>query len=92
VKETYPEAAAMQRFFGESNFHSAELPNFQEFDFDGLAGRLRSSSYAPKEGHANYEPMMNELKRIFDENQVDGRVRMTYTTQIYFGQLDAPGK
>jgi len=92
VRETYPEAAAMQRFFGESNFHSAELPNFQEFDFDGLAGRLRSSSYAPKEGHANYEPMMNELKRIFDENQVDGRVRMTYTTQIYFGQLDAPGK
>jgi SAM-dependent methyltransferase len=92
VRETYPEAAAMREFFGEKNFHSAELPNFQEFDFEGLAGRLRSSSYAPREGHANYEPMMTELKRIFSENQVDGRVRMNYTTQIYFGHLEAPGK
>lgn len=92
VRETYPEAAAMREFFGEKNFHSAELPNFQEFDFEGLAGRLRSSSYAPKEGHANYEPMMKGLKRIFDENQVDGHVRMNYTTQIYFGHLEGPGK
>jgi SAM-dependent methyltransferase len=92
VRETYPEATAMRDFFGERNFHSAELPNSQEFDFKGLAGRLRSSSYAPKEGHANYEPMMAELKRIFDENQVDDRVRMNYTTQIYFGHLEAPGK
>ena len=80
----------MQRFFGERNFRSAELPNFQEFDFTGLSGRLRSSSYAPQKSHANYEPMMKELKRIFDENQVDDHVRMTYTTQIYFGQLEAP--
>jgi SAM-dependent methyltransferase len=91
VRETYPEAAAMREFFGEENFHSAELPNFQEFDFEGLAGRLRSSSYAPKEGHANYEAMMKGLRRIFDENQVDGRVRMNYTTQIYFGHLETPG-
>lgn len=92
VRETYPEAAAMQQFFGERNFHSAEVLNFQEFDFDGLAGRLRSSSYAPREDHANYGPMMSELERIFDENQVDGRVRMSYTTQIYFGQLEAAEK
>lgn len=92
VRETYPEAAAMRAFFGQKNFHSAELPNFQEFNFEGLGGRLRSSSYAPKEGHPNYEPMINELKRIFDVNQVDGRVRMNYTTQIYFGQLEAPGR
>jgi len=90
VKETYPEAPVMQRFFGERHFRSAELPNFQEFDFTGLSGRLRSSSYAPQKGHANYEPMMSELKRIFDENQVDDHVRMRYTTQIYFGQLEAP--
>lgn len=92
VKETYPEATAMREFFAEKNFRSAELPNFQEFDLEGLAGRLRSSSYAPKEGHVNYVPMMSGLKRVFDENQVDGRVRMSYTTQIYFGQLEASEK
>lgn len=89
VKEAYPEATAMQSFFGNDKIQSRELPNFQEFDFDGLAGRLRSSSYAPHQGHANYAPMMSVLQKLFDANQVNGRVRMTYTTQIYFGPLEA---
>jgi SAM-dependent methyltransferase len=89
VKDAYPETHDMESFFGKGNFRRHELPNFQEFDFDGLAGRLRSSSYAPKEGHANYAPMMAALRELFDANQESGRVRMNYTTQIYLGQLDA---
>ena len=89
VREAYPEAAQMERFFGAGNFGRSELPNHQEFDFDGLAGRLRSSSYAPKEGDANYEPMAAALRSLFEANQKFGRVRMDYTTQIYFGWLDA---
>ncbi|HUN63531.1 MAG TPA: class I SAM-dependent methyltransferase [Candidatus Sulfotelmatobacter sp.] len=88
VRETYPEAEAMQQFFGANHLRHRELPNFQDFDFRGLAGRLRSSSYAPKEGHPNYEPMMSQLQNIFDENEVDGRVRMVYTTHLYFAQLE----
>jgi SAM-dependent methyltransferase len=72
-----------------TNFQRRELPNSQEFDFDGLAGRLRSSSYAPKEGHENFAPMMAALHELFDASQKSGRVRMDYTTQIYFGRLDA---
>ena len=89
VKDAYPETHDMENFFGKRSFHSHELPNFQEFDFDGLAGRVRSSSYAPKEGHANYEPMMAALRKLFDASQKFGRVRMEYTTQIYFGRLAA---
>jgi SAM-dependent methyltransferase len=88
VRESYPEAEAMQQFFGENPLRHRELPNFQDFDFQGLAGRLRSSSYAPKEGHPNYGPMMSQLRKIFDVNQVEGRVRMVYTTHIYFAQLE----
>ena len=73
--------------FPRGDFRLRELPNFQEFDFAGLAGRLRSSSYAPKEGHSNYAPMMAELERIFRTHQANGRVRMEYATQIYFGRL-----
>jgi ubiquinone/menaquinone biosynthesis C-methylase UbiE len=61
VKEAYPETQDMEKFFGKEEFHRRELPNFQEFDFAGLAGRLRSSSYAPKEGHAGYASMMAEI-------------------------------
>jgi SAM-dependent methyltransferase len=88
VKDAYPETQDMENFFGKGNFHRQELPNFQEFDLEGLAGRLRSSSYAPREGHANYEPMMGALRKLFDANQKFGRVRMEYTTQIYFGRLE----
>ena len=90
VKEAYPEAPAMQRFFEGGTLASHELPNFQEFDFEGLSGRLRSSSYAPGEGHANYAPMMAALEKLFAATQVNGRVRMAYTAQIYVGQLPTP--
>jgi SAM-dependent methyltransferase len=88
VKEAYPETHDMENFFGRGNFERRELANFQEFDFAGLAGRLRSSSYAPREGQANYEPMMTALRKLFDANSKLGRVRMDYTTQMYFGRLD----
>jgi SAM-dependent methyltransferase len=88
VKDAYPETHDMENLFGKGNFQRRELLNFQEFDFDGLAGRVRSSSYAPKEGHANYEPMMAALRKLFDANQKFSRVRMEYTTQIYFGRLE----
>jgi SAM-dependent methyltransferase len=89
VKAAYPETHDMENFFGEGNFQRSELPNRQEFDFDGLAGRLRSSSYAPKEGHADYAPMVAALRELFEANQDGGRVRMNYTTEIYVGQLEA---
>lgn len=89
VKDAYPETHDMENFFSVRNSQRAELPNFQDFDFDGLAGRVRSSSYAPKEGHPNYAPMISALRKLFDANQKFGRVRMEYTTQIYFGRLDA---
>jgi SAM-dependent methyltransferase len=88
VREAYPESAEMESFFGKENVQRSELPNSQAFDFGGLAGRVRSSSYAPKEGHPNHEPMMAELRKLFDANQKFGRVRMEYTTQIYFGRLN----
>ena len=87
VKDAYPETHDMEEFFGKGNLRRYELPNFQEFDFAGLAGRLRSSSYAPREGDARFEPMMALLREVFDANQTNGKVRMDYTTQIYAGHL-----
>jgi len=53
-----------------------------------LSGRLRSSSYAPSAEHPQFEPMMEELRRIFEAHQVDGKVRMEYRTRVYTGRLD----
>jgi SAM-dependent methyltransferase len=87
VKEAYPETQDMEKFFGPGNFRAREVPNRQEFDFEGLRGRLRSSSYAPREDNANFVPMMKELRIMFERYQRDGRVRMEYSTRIFVGQL-----
>jgi SAM-dependent methyltransferase len=90
VKESYPSERHMRDFFDASPYNSHEVPNFQEFDFDGVAGRLRSSSFIPTPEAPTYAPMMAELQRIFDENNQSGRIRLEYTTHIYFGRPGHP--
>lgn len=74
-------------FFAPSAFRSAVFANHQLFDFAGLRGRLLSSSYTPPEGDARHEPMLAELRRIFDAHAVDGRVSFNYQTRVYFSQM-----
>ncbi len=91
VKNAYPESKDISSFFAGDEFSARDLPNNQTLDWEGFRGRLRSSSFAPMEGHPNYAPMMAELERIFRAHQRDGFVRMEYFTRIYFGQLRADG-
>lgn len=80
--------AEIADFFALSPFRSCTLEMRQEVDYAGLEGRLLSSSYTPTPDHANYEPMLRELQRIFDAHQVHGRVSLEYNTLVYFGQLE----
>jgi SAM-dependent methyltransferase len=59
----------------------------QQFDFEGVAGRLLSSSYAPLEGHPSHAPMMQELRRIFRAHAVDDIVEFEYNTRVFYGKL-----
>jgi ubiquinone/menaquinone biosynthesis C-methylase UbiE len=88
VKESYPSERHMREFFGPNAYASRTLPNFQEFDFEGVSGRVRSSSFIPAANHPNFAPMMEELQRIFTEYNQDDRVRLEYSTHIYFGHLE----
>jgi SAM-dependent methyltransferase len=90
VKEAYPGPSQIQSFF-LGPYLERDLPNSQTLDWDGFRGRLRSSSFAPTEGHANFAPMMAELGGIFRAHQRDGRVRLEYRTRLFFGQLHAAG-
>jgi SAM-dependent methyltransferase len=74
-------------FFLSSPFQSREFDMRQEFGYEDLEGRLLSSSYAPMPGHPNYEPMLKELRRLFDQFKEGGRVSMDYRTKMFYGQL-----
>ncbi len=91
VKDSYPQSEDMRAFFGHEIFLTREIPNSQIFDREGLRGRLRSSSYAPAEGHPNFAPMIAALDNLFAAHQRDGKVRMEFSTWIYLGQLNPGG-
>ena len=81
------DAAALSRFFAPGRCTRHAFPNEQVFDFDGLRGRLLSSSYAPAADHPNHRPMLDALRRLFDAHQHDGRVAFRYRTEVYVGRF-----
>jgi SAM-dependent methyltransferase len=76
---------ALEGFFTQS-FQMREFEYQQTFDYAGIEGRLQSSSYVPQKDHPQHDPMMRELRRIFDHHQVGGRVSFDYDTRVYYGQ------
>jgi len=91
VNESYPREEQMRNFFQHNSYRQERLPNFQVFDFEGLAGRVRSSSYMPAQGHPNFTPMMAELDTVFRAHQQHGSVRIEYQTRLEFGHLRHDG-
>jgi len=77
----------MPKFFASKSCQVAIFPNAQVFDFEGLEGRLRSSSYTPEPGHPRFEHMIEELRNVFDRHQKKGRVLFEYDTKVFYGQL-----
>jgi len=79
--------AIIHEFFAPAPYQERVFDLRQRFDYDGTAGRLLSSSYAPPEGHPSHVPMMQELKRIFRAHASDNVVEFEYNTRVYYGHL-----
>lgn len=79
--------AEIDAFFAPSRYEARVLAYRQQLDYAGLEGRLLSSSYTPQPGDGNYEPMLRELRRIFDAYQAGDRVALDYDTRVFYGQL-----
>jgi ubiquinone/menaquinone biosynthesis C-methylase UbiE len=80
--------AEIGAFFSPSKYNERVFELSQEFDCAGVEGRLLSSSYIPQKSDARYEPMLRELRRIFEKNQAGGRVSLEYKTRVYYGRLE----
>jgi SAM-dependent methyltransferase len=81
VKHKNLDGAAIGEFLGR--YGTDHVSNSQTLDFDGLLGRLISSSYAPNEDHPRFPDMRAALKKLFDANAEDGRVKIEYDTTIF---------
>lgn len=77
----------VNQFFDPAPYQERVFDLRQDFDYAGLEGRLLSSSYAPGPGHPKYEPMLRELRQLFDKHAAAGRVGVDYKTRVYFGRI-----
>ena len=87
VAERHASDAAMRAWFGQGLRGEAHFPHRQRLDFDGLLGRLLSSSYAPRPGHPNHLPMKLALRELFDSCAVNGAVSLDYDTRVFAGEV-----
>lgn len=86
VKHENYESQEIGDFFSPNKFQLHKMDNVQVLDYEGLEGRLLSSSYIPLSGPV-FEKLIDELKNIFKEYNDNGLVTTMYETVIYCGRL-----
>lgn len=77
----------MVRFFDPAPVELNVFSNKQVFDFEGLKGRLLSSSYMPAKGDAGYDAMIEDLELLFHRFKENELIVINYATKLYSGIL-----
>ena len=75
------------RNFFSTNIRHAAFPNVQKLDFEGLKGRMLSSSYIPTEENPRFGEMIKKLESVFAEHAENGRIEILYNTNIFYAQI-----
>jgi len=87
VSAQYAREESLRGFFGDAGWIERRFDSAQHFDFEGLRGRLLSSSYTPKEGDPRREAMLAALPAVFEAHAREGRVAFEYDTRVFLGRL-----
>ena len=72
--------------FFKAGYERAKFSNEQVLDYEGLRGRLLSSSYMPAEDSSKYPALEKELKTLFAKHSEHGKIKVFYDTNIYYKQ------
>lgn len=81
------DSESIAAFFAPSHVYLEVFPNEQLFDFNGLKGRLLSSSYMPNVQEAGYNKMITDLQHLYDQYQQNDAIRISYDTKVYVGKM-----
>lgn len=77
----------VNEFFDPMPYEERVFRNRQVFDYQGIEGRLLSSSYVPWPEDPKHGAMLRELRRIVAAPAVEGKATFEYKTRVYFGRL-----
>jgi ubiquinone/menaquinone biosynthesis C-methylase UbiE len=78
---------AVLRDFFQQDFSTATFLNVQTHDFEGLKGRVFSSSYMPSEADPVYDEMVAELAALFAKYSENGKIQILYDTNVHYSQF-----
>ncbi len=79
--------AAFKKFFHRGEFQKVVFEYSQSFEYQGLLGRVLSSSYCPLPGEEGYPLITTRLEEIFRKFNTDGHIEFNYDTEIYWGTV-----
>lgn len=71
--------------FFDSKVKQHAFEHQQRFDFDGLLGRLHSSSYCPDRDTPEYAKLVSAMKTLFERYQEKSFLTFRYITDVYLG-------
>lgn len=91
VNHRHVDAETIGRFYGNSNVTAETFPNEQRFDWEGLWGRVRSSSYTPAPDAPGFAALTTALRALFDQHAKQDAVIFAYRTQVFVGSLGIDG-
>lgn len=79
-------AGELMNFF-DDGFQHASFDNVQVFDYEGLKGRLFSSSYMPAEDSTEGGTIAKGLRALFDKHSEGGKIKVFYDTIVFYSKL-----
>jgi ubiquinone/menaquinone biosynthesis C-methylase UbiE len=85
IAKQYIDLKDAKNFFGTTEVTHFVCNNFQIFNFDGLKGRLLSSSYSLREHEDGFPLLMDSLKQLYEKHQENGQVQFLYLTEMFYG-------
>jgi SAM-dependent methyltransferase len=74
-------------FFGDRVPATAAFDYVQQFDFEGLRGRLLSSSYTPKAEDPARDTLVSALRELFDRHRQNGSISFEYDTRAWIAKM-----
>jgi SAM-dependent methyltransferase len=82
IRSIYYGAREMRKIFGSDDVERVLFDYMQEFDFQGLKGRLESTSYCPLPGTEHYALIIKKLQELFHKHAIENKVKITYKTEV----------
>jgi SAM-dependent methyltransferase len=79
--------ATLGAFFASTGYRLATFASPQVVDFEGLCGRILSSSFVPLPGEPGNEELLRQLHATFDVYQQGGTITFADDTRVYYGRV-----